>query len=120
MRNRARPANIFRRAVLQLSLLLSIITIAAGGVAAQSLDPSILNPANLSASVTPETSSSKPDTKPNDEPSVEAAKSAASQFRIERLTLAHGAELLTIFGRLDGMRTPGSLTSEVPLISVVR
>ena len=118
MSNRARPANLFRRAALLL--LLCIITIAAGSVAAQSLDSSILNPANLSASATPEVSSAKAEAKPNYEPPVEAAKSAASQFRIERLTLAHGAELVTIFGRLDGMQTPGSATFEVPLLSVVR
>lgn len=120
MSNRARPANLFRRAALQLPLFLSIITIAASGVAAQSIDSSILNPATISASAPPEPSASKPDTKPNDEPSVEATKNAASQFRIERLSLAHGTELLTIFGRVDGMRTPGLAKSEVPLISVVR
>jgi hypothetical protein len=31
-----------------------------------------------------------------------------------------GAELLTIFGRMDGMRTPGMPAPEIPLLSVVR
>jgi hypothetical protein len=47
-------------------------------------------------------------------------KTANAQFRLERLPIANGAELLTIFGRLDSMRTPDAATPEVPLISVVR
>jgi hypothetical protein len=55
-------------------------------------------------------------------PSTESAASSAapSQFRIERLPMIGGAELLTIFGRLDGMRTNGTAAPEVPLVSVVR
>ena len=124
MSNRARPANLFRRAVLQLPRLLSIIVIAAAGVAAQSLDSSnpsnSSNSSNSSASAMPESSSPKPDAKTSDQPSAEVPKTLASQFRVERLTLAQGVELVTIFGRLDGMRTPESRTTEVPLISVVR
>ncbi len=54
-------------------------------------------------------------------PSTESGASSRppTQFRIERLPMIGGAELLTIFGRLDGMRTNGS-ASEVPLVSVVR
>jgi len=57
-----------------------------------------------------------------DEPSTEAAAAGAtqSQFRVERLSLAGGSELLTIFGRADGLRTSGRPAPEVPLISVVR
>jgi len=43
-----------------------------------------------------------------------------SQFRIERVPMIGGAELLTIFGRLDGMRPYGLPAPEVPLVSVVR
>ena len=56
-------------------------------------------------------------------PEAPAAGSAASSnqtFRIERLKLSGGAELLTIFGRLDGVRAAGNTNSEVPLISVLR
>lgn len=55
--------------------------------------------------------------KPEDvEPSVQGPP----QFRVERLPISGGAELLTIFGRMDGMRA-GSLPSpEVPLLAVVR
>ncbi|HMG76965.1 MAG TPA: hypothetical protein VK582_26060 [Pyrinomonadaceae bacterium] len=43
-----------------------------------------------------------------------------TQFRIERLPMIGGAEVLTIFGRLDGMRSNGLSAPEVPLVSVVR
>ncbi len=36
------------------------------------------------------------------------------------MPLINGAELLTIFGRLDGMRGEGRPALEVPLISIVR
>src|SRR5712691_2332260 len=57
-----------------------------------------------------------------EEPSPEAGTTSAtqSQFRVERLSLAGGAELLTIFGRADGLRANGRPAPEVPLISVVR
>jgi hypothetical protein len=57
-----------------------------------------------------------------EEPPAEAGAAAASQsqFRVERLSLAGGAELLTIFGRADGLRASGRPEPEVPLISVVR
>jgi len=42
------------------------------------------------------------------------------QFRIERVPMIGGAELLTIFGRLDGMRPNGLPAPEVPLVSVLR
>ncbi len=57
-----------------------------------------------------------------EEPSTEAGptNSTQPQFRIERRFLAQGAELLTIFGRADGLRVPGKPAPEIPLISVVR
>jgi len=57
-----------------------------------------------------------------EDPSTEAAAAGPtqSQFRVERLSLAGGAELLTIFGRADGLRASGRPAPEVPLISVVR
>src|SRR5438105_966223 len=51
---------------------------------------------------------------------AEVPKIANPQFRLERLQIANGAELLTIFGRLDGLRTTDAARPEVPLISVVR
>src|SRR5215471_15950950 len=55
-----------------------------------------------------------------DSPAAGAPKAANPQFRVERLSIGSGVELLTIFGRLDGMRTTGAAAPEVPLISVVR
>jgi hypothetical protein len=56
------------------------------------------------------------------EPSIEVgtAGTPQPQFRLERLPMIGGAELLTIFGRLDGMRSNGLPAPEVPLVSVVR
>jgi hypothetical protein len=42
------------------------------------------------------------------------------QFRIERISLIGGAELLTLFGRMDGMRSQNGFAPEVPLLSVLR
>ena len=55
-------------------------------------------------------------------PSAEggASNRNQSQFRVERVPMIGGAELLTIFGRLDGMRPYGLPAPEVPLVSVVR
>jgi hypothetical protein len=52
--------------------------------------------------------------------SAGAPSPTQTQFRIERLPMVGGAELLTIFGRLDGMRSNGLTAPEVPLVSVVR
>ena len=49
-----------------------------------------------------------------------ATSTTQSQFRVERVPMIGGAELLTIFGRLDGMRPYGLPAPEVPLVSVVR
>ncbi len=42
----------------------------------------------------------------------------APAFRVEKLSVATGAELLTIFGRVDGLRDSSS--PEVPLVTVLR
>jgi hypothetical protein len=41
-------------------------------------------------------------------------------FRLERIPVSGGAELLTIFGQLDGLAHKGEQAAEVPLVSVVR
>src|ERR1051326_1438619 len=51
---------------------------------------------------------------------AESAAVAQPQFRINRRPLTGGAELITIFGRLDGMRSAGLPAPEVPLLAVVR
>src|SRR5919205_370843 len=47
-------------------------------------------------------------------------KAAASPFRIETLPVGRDAQLLTVFGRLDGLKDAASQPEEVPLVSVLR
>src|SRR5918911_2368338 len=49
-----------------------------------------------------------------------AADVAESGFRLERQPVAGGGELLTIFGRLDGLYRTDDPSREVPLVSVLR
>ena len=54
---------------------------------------------------------------------TDAATTAAtseSGFRLERMAVAGGSELLTIFGRLDGLHRGDDPEQEVPLVSVLR
>ncbi|HWW76521.1 MAG TPA: hypothetical protein VNZ44_14080 [Pyrinomonadaceae bacterium] len=44
----------------------------------------------------------------------------ASPFRIETLPVGGGAELLTVFGSLDGLKREGDNAQEVPLVSILR
>jgi hypothetical protein len=56
-------------------------------------------------------------------PEVSSPNSLAkpeSQFRLERRPIAGGAELLTIFGRLDGLANDSGTSADTPLVSVVR
>ena len=54
------------------------------------------------------------------ESKAKAGISTPSQFRVERIKVNGGAELLTIFGRLNGLRAAEGVGPEVPLISVLR
>jgi hypothetical protein len=65
-------------------------------------------------------SESSTDARPKESSTEGAANTTQSQFRVERVPMIGGAELLTIFGRLDGMRPNGLPAPEVPLVSVVR
>ena len=49
-----------------------------------------------------------------------APRSIQPQFRLERIPVEGGAELLTIFGRLDGLADQDKNSGDVPLVSVVR
>src|SRR6266581_388331 len=51
---------------------------------------------------------------------TELPKSVEPQLRLEQTQLAKGTDLLTIFGRLDGVCTDGPAAPEVPLVSLVR
>jgi hypothetical protein len=61
-----------------------------------------------------------PEDSPPSSSDTEPTATTQPQFRVERMPIASGAELFTIFGRLDGMRAAGQPAPEVPLLSVVR
>src|ERR1044071_2094794 len=44
----------------------------------------------------------------------------ASPFRIETLPVGRDAQLLTVFGKLDGLKDEASQPEEVPLVSILR
>jgi hypothetical protein len=57
---------------------------------------------------------------PPAETRTEPVETERPGFRLERIPIAGGAELLTIFGQLDGLPHEGGQSAEVPLVSVVR
>src|SRR3982751_4933179 len=57
---------------------------------------------------------SQPESRP------EAAEKAEPLFRLERLTIAGGAELLTVFGQSGGPGREPNQSADVPLVSIVR
>jgi hypothetical protein len=121
----------------RLIFVLLILVLAVGGASAQSsgklsTDPAspaavaprerLLPPSTNPARATEE-NNSKSDAGANKEKEksagTETPAAAPDQFRVEVMPLVGGAELLTIFGRLDGLKTNRS-APEVPLLSVVR
>jgi hypothetical protein len=110
-----------------LSLLLAVCCFDA---AAQSANPILVSPV-ASKVAQPAANPANPESNPStaeisekggadESAKPEAGSTTTNQFRLERMPLAGGAELLTIFGRLDGLRTQGMSAPEVPLVSVVR
>jgi hypothetical protein len=115
------------RALYHALLLLLAISFAWSGSAAQSLTkakPDLAIPAaELKPAAIPATKLDTTAKVPEGTATTtdaEPALSPASQLRLERRTLSAGAELLTIFGRLDGIEVNGEPAPEVPLVSVVR
>ncbi|MBA3247573.1 MAG: hypothetical protein H0T63_05760, partial [Pyrinomonadaceae bacterium] len=54
------------------------------------------------------------------EVSTSERAAAGSGFRLERLPVASGAELLTIFGEINGLATQPGDDSSLPLVSILR
>jgi hypothetical protein len=115
------------RALFHAFLLLLAISFAWSGTAAQSLTkakPDLAIPAaELKPAAIPSTKLDTTAKVPEGTVATtdaEPAVSPATQLRLERRTLSAGAELLTIFGRLDGIKVNGEPAPEVPLLSVVR
>jgi len=106
-----------------LFLLLALCSISA---AAQSAKQFLVTPDPAKAAAAATDSSplpappSDPVSRTGSTPGVNVPKTASPQFRVERLPIASGGELLTIFGRLDGMKGGGNSAPEVPLVSVLR
>jgi hypothetical protein len=73
-----------------------------------------------SAPVKADVAKTASDTIPQPTLNTSTVESPKSQFRVDRVPILGGAELLTIFGRLDGMRPTGKPAPEVPLLSVLR
>jgi hypothetical protein len=57
---------------------------------------------------------------PPEVPPSTSSPASSPQFRLERLPISGGAELLTIFGRLDGLTPGADAGPDTPLVSVVR
>jgi hypothetical protein len=105
------------------AFLLLLLACCSFTAAAQSSQQLLVNPVTAgvgqpTANNPSENNSAK--TEATDPSAHEAAGVSASQFRLERKALVGGAELLTIFGRLDGLRNQGGIAPEVPLVAVVR
>jgi hypothetical protein len=124
MRTRFCPPSSASRAFPRALLLLVAICFAWSGSAAQPLKPELAIPAaELKPVPIPATNLNAPAkvaATPAAETEAESSRSQVSQLRMERRTLSAGAELLTIFGRLDGIKVNGEPAPEVPLLSVLR
>ena len=119
------PFNFSGRAILRATFLLLAVSLLWSESAAQSADhfvkpdsPVKVEPARPTA-MSPPGDAAPAVTSPVED-SPEAARKEDPQLRVERLTLAGGSELLTVFGRLDGMKAGGEVSPEIPLLSVVR
>jgi hypothetical protein len=114
----------------QLIFLVVAIAFACGQGVAQSSTPFAVKPDGSAKPPELERAVTTPIAKVSDSKEGESASRSSietgapsptqPQFRIERLPMSGGAELLTIFGRMDGMRSNGQPAPEVPLVSVVR
>jgi hypothetical protein len=99
-----------------------VLALCSISAAAQSAKQFLATPDSAKAATAASERAAKPAT-PTIEPAdanLSLPKTANPQFRVERIPIAQGGELLTIFGRLDGMKTGNGSAPEVPLISVVR
>ena len=116
---------------LRAALLLILLSaFCSQDILAQSAQPLLVNPiATKVSKPDPAISNSRNDrasaeaTAPadeDDEATTDPKSGTTTQFRLERIPLVGGAELLTIFARLDGLRTEHNGAPEVPLVSVLR
>lgn len=124
MKTRAWPT-IPVRATLRAVLLLTFVAVGWSEIPAQSADvagrkQTPVEQVQIERPAQPVNPESAAALRGGDATPSATGKSSDSQFRIERLTVKGGAELLTVFGRLDGLREIGKPVPEVPLVSVLR
>ena len=100
------------RVLLRGILLLTLLSVGWSVAAAQSAVD--IGAAKLQLSAT----TPAPETANLDTSASANASPTAPAFRVEKLSVAGGSELLTIFGRVDGLRDSSSL--EIPLVAVLR
>src|ERR1041384_7375714 len=113
MKTQAWPLKFPPRILLRGLVLLAILSIGWNVASAQSaaeLSTAKPQAATSGASLPTATSLDPPDSL--------GSSPTTPTFRVEKLSVTGGSELLTIFGRVDGLRHSNS--PEVPLVSVLR
>ncbi|HEX5704541.1 MAG TPA: hypothetical protein VFX97_15175 [Pyrinomonadaceae bacterium] len=119
--NRSRPKFPWRD-VVRVLVLLAVVSLGWSDNPAQTPEQTAvrLAPAAKTSPIEdPPVSASVANTDKEKAEGAEANK-PVPQFRVERLQISSGAELMTIFGRLDGLAETGKSAPEVPLVSVLR
>ena len=112
MKTRAWPLKFPSRILLRGLALLALLSAGWSVAAAQSaVEISTAKPQLTTTTPLLETANLDTSDSANGAPTAPA-------FRVEKLSVAAGAELLTIFGRVDGLRDSSS--PEVPLLTVLR
>jgi hypothetical protein len=112
MKTRAWPPKFPPSVLLRWLLLLTLVSAGCSVAIAQS--------AAEMGSTKPRLTTTAPAGEPLnlDLPVPATASPTAPEFRVEKLSVAGGSELLTIFGRVDGLRD--SRSPEIPLVTVLR
>ena len=115
MKTRAWALKFPPRMLLRGGVLLTLLSVGWSVATAQSAAEvsTARGPAASSAPNIPTTGSANPDS-----PVSETSSPTTPAFRVEKLSVAGGSELLTIFGRVDGLRDSSS--AEVPLVTILR
>ena len=122
MKTRTWPLKSASRVLLR-GLVLALLSVAWSAVAAQPASPVTSQKTSAGSSAQAEPVGAATDESPTPDSGNNVSNAPASpesQFRIQKLSLSGGAELLTVFGRLDGLRENGQPSPEIPLVSVLR
>lgn len=115
MKTRAWALKFPHRVLLRGVALLTFLSVSWSVATAQSTPE--VSPASPQVAAS-ETNISAAGTASLDTPASTTSSPTTPAFRVEKLSVAGGSELLTIFGRVDGLRDKSS--PEVPLVTVLR